>query len=71
MTAINDAWHNRRDDIDNNIAALVESLGRTAQIAPDATLPTIDLFHLAASALGKSFDQQWGGFGGAPKFQAR
>lgn len=68
MTAINDAWHNRRDDIDNNIAALVESLGRTAQIAPDATLPTIDLFHLAASALGKSFDQQWGGFGGAPKF---
>ena len=68
MNAINDAWHNRRDDIDNNIAALVESLGRTAQIAPDKSLPTIDLFHRAVSDLSKSFDAQWGGFGGAPKF---
>ena len=68
MNAINDAWHNRRDDIDNNIAALVESLGGTAQIAPDKSLPTIDLFHRAVSDLGKSFDAQWGGFGGAPKF---
>ena len=31
MNAINDAWHNRRVDIDNHISALVESLDRTAQ----------------------------------------
>ncbi|GBL20215.1 uncharacterized protein YyaL [Acidimicrobiaceae bacterium] len=68
MNAINDAWHNRRDDIENNIAALVESLGRTARITPDATLPTIDLFTHAVSELGQTFDQRWGGFGGAPKF---
>lgn len=68
MNAINDAWHNRRDDIENNIAALVESLGRTAQITPDATLPTIDLFTHAVGELAQTFDQRWGGFGGAPKF---
>ena len=42
MNAINDAWHNRRDDIENNISALVASLNRTAQITPDESLPTIE-----------------------------
>ncbi len=68
MKAINDAWHNRRDDIENNISALVASLDRTARIAPDKSLPTIDLFHQAVNELTQSFDVKWGGFGGAPKF---
>ncbi|MFZ9076621.1 MAG: thioredoxin domain-containing protein, partial [Ilumatobacteraceae bacterium] len=33
MTAIDDAWRNRRDDIDSNVAALVENIGRTSQIS--------------------------------------
>ena len=68
MNAINDAWHNRRDDIENNISALVASLNRTAQITPDESLPTIDLFHHAVNELSQNFDDKWGGFGGAPKF---
>ena len=68
MNAITEAWHNRRADIDNNISSLVEALGRTAQIAPDETLPKIELFHQAVKDLGKSFDPNWGGFNSAPKF---
>lgn len=68
MNAVSDAWHNRRTDIENNIAALGESLSRTAAITPDNTLPNIDLVARAGKQLVDSFDQQWGGFGSAPKF---
>lgn len=68
MGAIDDAWRNKHDDIESNISALVASLGRTAQITPDKTLPSIELFHHAVNELTKSFDNKWGGFGGAPKF---
>ena len=68
LNAITEAWHNRRADIDNNISSLVEALSRTSQIAPDETLPKIELFHQAVSDLSKSFDPNWGGFNSAPKF---
>ncbi len=68
MTAIDDAWHNRRADIENNIHALIESLGRTAAITPDASLPSFDLVADACKQFANAFDSQWGGFGSAPKF---
>ncbi len=68
MLAINDAWINRRGDINNNTSALVESLGRTSAIIPDRSLPKIELVHRAVNDLTNSFDSQWGGFGTAPKF---
>ena len=68
MNAVSDAWHNRRADIENNIAALGESLSRTAAITPDETLPSFTLVTRARDQLVEAFDHQWGGFGSAPKF---
>ena len=68
MTAIDDAWRNRREDIENNINALIETLGRTTAVAPDETLPAGELVNTACEQFVDSFDQKWGGFGSAPKF---
>ena len=68
MNAVSDAWHNRRADIENNIAALGESLSRTTAVTPDETLPSFTLVTRARDQLVEAFDHQWGGFGSAPKF---
>ena len=68
MTAIDEAWRNRREDIDNNVAALVENIARTSQITSNPEMPTIEAFAQAAEQLDRSFDDAWGGFGSAPKF---
>jgi len=68
MNAVDDAWRNRREDIDNNVEALVENIGRTSQIATNPDLPGIDVFAAAAQQYDATFDETWGGFGGAPKF---
>ena len=68
LTAVDDAWRNRRSDIDNNVEALVENIGRTSQIASNQNLPSIDVFASAVQQYDATFDEQWGGFGAAPKF---
>jgi len=68
MSAIDDAWRNRRQDIDTNIAALMESLQRSTHIAPSADMPGAELLKTAVAQLSRTFDASWGGFGGAPKF---
>lgn len=68
MTAIDDAWRNRRNEIDNNIAALMESLQRTTMIAPSNDMPSADVVGLAVGQMVEQFDPRWGGFGVAPKF---
>ncbi|MEY3615522.1 MAG: hypothetical protein RLZZ518_523 [Actinomycetota bacterium] len=68
MNAIDDAWRNRRSDIDSNVEALVENIARTSQITANPNLPSIDVFSAAEAQLSSTFDETWGGFGGAPKF---
>lgn len=77
MNAIIDAWHNRRDDIESNVAALMESLSRTSRITNspdgdthDATRKFIGPQHIdaAVAQMHQTFDADWGGFGSAPKF---
>jgi uncharacterized protein YyaL (SSP411 family) len=68
MNAVDDAWRNRRPDIDNNVDALVENIGRTSQIPTNPNLPPIDVFTAAVKQYDSTFDELWGGFGGAPKF---
>ncbi len=68
MNAIDDVWRNRRDDVDNNVKALGQALGRTAQLAPAADLPGVEALNAALGSLVSSFDTEWGGFGSAPKF---
>ena len=68
MNAIDDAWRTRRADIDANVEALVENIGRTSQIPAGDNLPDIAVFTMAIEKLHSTFDGRWGGFGGAPKF---
>jgi len=66
--AVDDAWRTRRAELENNMVALIESIGKTAQIAPDKSLPDRGLIDTACESLIESFDPRWGGFGAAPKF---
>ena len=68
MNAVDDAWRNRRDELQQNVDALVEAIGRTAHVEPADSLDTPLLVDNTLTAITDSFDAQWGGFGGAPKF---
>jgi len=68
MNAITDAWNNRRDDINNNIDALMEALERTAKIEQHSEIADFSTFESAVTQLRANFDSSWGGFGKAPKF---
>ena len=68
MEAVDDAWRNRRDELQQNIDALVEAIGRTAHVEPAPAVDARQLVSTTIGALQSSFDSTWGGFGGAPKF---
>ena len=68
MEAVDDAWRNRRDELQQNINALVEAIGRTAHVEPAPAIDARQLVSTTIGALQSSFDSTWGGFGGAPKF---
>lgn len=68
MEAVDDAWRNRRDELQQNVDALVEAIGRTAHVEPAPAVDARQLVSTTIGALQSSFDATWGGFGGAPKF---
>lgn len=68
MHAVDDAWQNRRDELQQNVDALIETIGRTAMIAPASDIDVPELITATLNAMTQSFDAQWGGFGTAPKF---
>jgi uncharacterized protein YyaL (SSP411 family) len=68
MQAVDDAWRNKREDLQQNVDALVEAVGRTSRIAPVAEFNAHELADTALQAMSQSFDTRWGGFGSAPKF---
>lgn len=68
MHAVDDAWKNRREDLQQNVDALLETIGRTAHIEPARDIDIPQLLTTTLNTLTANFDQQWGGFGGAPKF---
>ncbi len=68
MHAVDDAWRNKREDLQQNVDALVEAVSRTAHIAPVDAFDAHELANTALQAMAQSFDSRWGGFGSAPKF---
>jgi uncharacterized protein YyaL (SSP411 family) len=68
LAALDDVWHNRREDLDKNAAALVAAIGKSAETEPKGTVPGRDLVNAALQKLAAAFDAEWGGFGSAPKF---
>lgn len=68
MRAVDDAWRNRRDELAENVEALVRAIGRSADVEPADKLDARALLGAAIGSLRHNFDEHWGGFGGAPKF---
>jgi uncharacterized protein YyaL (SSP411 family) len=68
LEAIDDAWRNRRAEVDGAAGQLVQALDRTGRIEPADDVPGVDHLNAALQQLAATFDREWGGFGRAPKF---
>jgi uncharacterized protein YyaL (SSP411 family) len=68
MDAIDDVYRNRPADVRQNVDALVAAIDTTANLRPADDVPGIEQLNEALKALAVAFDQEWGGFGKAPKF---
>ncbi len=68
LTAIAEAWQNRRKEMLSAGDRLAEMLNRTARLQPSGAPLDDALLSKAAERLMRSFDRHEGGFGGAPKF---
>jgi uncharacterized protein len=68
LTAIADAWRERRDDVGRQAGVLVSELQRASTAEPSREPLTSSLLGEAERGLRAVFDPVWGGFGGAPKF---
>jgi uncharacterized protein YyaL (SSP411 family) len=68
LTAVSDAYRDRRGDVAQQAAAVVEAVRRSGEIAPSGEPLTESLLSQSVRALRSQFDSEWGGWGGAPKF---
>jgi uncharacterized protein YyaL (SSP411 family) len=77
LDAVDDAWQNRRSEVEQQADHLLEVVARRTRLTEDLVGPTGDdersvlaprLLAAAASELHLRFDARWGGFGPAPKF---
>jgi uncharacterized protein YyaL (SSP411 family) len=67
LAAVSDAWVNRRVDLEAAGGKIVDAISSRLELGDPAPLSG-DLLDRAAAALASNYDEQWGGFGGAPKF---
>ena len=68
MEAIDDVWKTRREEVNQNVSALMEALSRTARVEPAGDINPREIVNTTVTTLLTNFDSTWGGFGGAPKF---
>jgi uncharacterized protein len=68
LLAIADAWENRRDEVETQSARLVDHIGAATKLEASSDPISGDLLRNASETLAQAFDDEYGGFGGAPKF---
>jgi uncharacterized protein YyaL (SSP411 family) len=68
LQAMADAWRTRRDEIDEQGAAITRRLAGSALLEPSGGGLSRDLLDEAVDTLRGQYDSIQGGFGGAPKF---
>jgi uncharacterized protein YyaL (SSP411 family) len=66
LTAVAEAWRERRTDIERDAGTITQQLRRAAE--PSREPLTSSLLVDAVRGLRRTFDHEWGGFGNAPKF---
>ncbi len=68
LEAVAQAYRERRAEVAQSAAQLVEAVRGSSSLTPSAEPLTDSILSDAARALLRTFDPRWGGFGGAPKF---
>jgi len=68
LLAIGDAWRDRRDEIERSGGELAGHIRAGAQLSASSDPLSPSLLDEAQQKLGETFDAEWGGWGGAPKF---
>jgi uncharacterized protein len=68
LAAIADAWKSRRGEVEQSGRELTASLNQMERLRRASTLLTDEILFSAFQGVSAQFDEEWGGFGGAPKF---
>ncbi|MGH2794608.1 MAG: thioredoxin domain-containing protein, partial [Actinomycetota bacterium] len=68
LTAVNDAWKNKRDELMQQGSALLQYIEKASQLPRSEDALSEPTLRRALEVLSRSFDAEWGGFGGPPKF---
>jgi len=68
MRAIDDAWRDRRDQIDQQARQLTDAIRANSAAQSADSAVGDEQIDAAIGGLMSAYDQEWGGFGSAPKF---
>jgi uncharacterized protein YyaL (SSP411 family) len=68
LAGVSHAYRESRDQVDQNVTALMSGLERLSSFTPDPRAPSRDIVTAAAEGLLAHADRDDGGIGGAPKF---
>jgi uncharacterized protein YyaL (SSP411 family) len=68
LEAIAEAWRDRRADVERQGRQVLEAVSRAARLEASRDPLGSSIASEAFSALRRTFDERWGGFGTAPKF---
>lgn len=68
LTAIAEAWSERRDEVELQGKQLIEAMDPLARLEASTEAITEEILVAAHAGLRSAFDPESGGFGGAPKF---
>jgi hypothetical protein len=68
LAGVNDAWVNRRGDVDQSAEALTQAVREGTDLRPPPGALDPSLLDRAFQSLAQRFDSSWGGLAGAPKF---
>jgi len=68
LAGVNDAWVNRRADVNLSAEQLTDAVRQGTELRPPAGALDASLLDRAYRALAQRFDDGWGGLAGAPKF---
>jgi uncharacterized protein YyaL (SSP411 family) len=68
LAGVNDAWVNRRGQVDESAEALTQAVREGTDLRPPPGALDPSLLDRAFASLAQRFDPAWGGLAGAPKF---
>ena len=68
LEAVRDTWATKRDQLFEQADRLTEGLGQGGRLAAADDVVGMEVLEQALNRLHQVHDDQWGGFGGAPKF---